>query len=103
STGKTFANDLFINANGDYLIGGGFTGSFDINEYPVTGDTLQNFFIIKMNANQDVLWFEKSIWISSTYGDEEAHLDELVETASGKIYAAITFSTSSSRCASSSP
>src|ERR1035437_2334398 len=88
---KTFANDLFINANGDYLIGGGFTGTFDMNGYSITGDTLQNFFIVKTDNNQNVLWSEKSTWVTTTYGDEISRVEELVETTSGKVYAKIIF------------
>jgi len=89
SPNKTFANDLFINANGDYLVGGGFTGTFDINGYSIAGDTLQNLFIVKTDSNQSVLWSEKSTWINPG-GD--AWVNEVVETSSGKIYATIIVS-----------
>jgi hypothetical protein len=84
----TTANDLFINSNGDYLIGGSFIGTFSINGYSISGDTIRNLFIIKMDKTQNVIWFEKSTNRTSM---DVAQVDELVETTSGKIYATITF------------
>jgi len=82
---ETSANDLYINANGEYLIGGGYKGNFSVNGTLITGDTLSNFLILKTDPNQNVLWWETNGYVSGAGG--WASIDELVETASGNICA----------------
>jgi hypothetical protein len=84
-TAKVTANDLYINANGEYLIGGGYTGSFNINGTLINGDTLSNFLILKTDANQNVLWWETNGYVPGAEGS--AFISELVETGSGNICA----------------
>jgi hypothetical protein len=87
SASDTYVNDLFINGRGEYLLAGGFRGSFDMNGREISGDHLNRFFLIKTDARQQVLWSEVNSFASAT---GEAWMDEIVETSSGTIYA--TFS-----------
>ncbi len=87
STSRTFANDLFINPFGCYLIGGGFTGTFDVNGDLVSGSSTLNAFMIKTDATEHLLFAEKST-IYTPSG--EAFINEVEETPSGFIYATIT-------------
>jgi hypothetical protein len=84
-TSEVRANDIFINANGEYLIGGGYKGSFNINGTLIAGDTLSNFFIIKTDASQNVLWWETNGYVPGAEGS--TWIDELVETSSGNVCA----------------
>jgi hypothetical protein len=84
-TAKVTANDLYINANGEYLIGGGYTGNFKINGTLITGDTLYNFLILKTDPNQNVLWWETNGYVPGAEGS--ASVTEIVETGSGNICA----------------
>ncbi len=89
STTRTFACDLFINLTGEYLIGGGFTGAFDINGDSIAGDSFFNAFILKTDENQNLIWAEKSTMYTSS---GESYVKELEETTSGNIYATIVTS-----------
>jgi hypothetical protein len=82
---ETVANDIYINANGEYLIGGGYRGNFSVNGTLITGDTLFNFLILKTDPNQNVLWWEKSGYVSGAEG--WTSINEIVETSSGNICA----------------
>lgn len=89
SATETVANDLFINNAGEYLIGGRFKDNFAINGTSIVkSDTLVNFFMIKTDANQNVIWWETNTY-TTTGG--WAEMNELVETNSGLIYAIYTF------------
>jgi hypothetical protein len=82
---ETIANDIFINNNGDYLIGGGYKGNFNMNGTLITGDTVTQFFMIKTDPNQNVLWWETNGYVSGAKGSTS--IVELLETASGNICA----------------
>ncbi len=86
STSETYAKDLCITAAGDFLVGGAFKGNFDVNGTWINGDTLLNFFILKTDSNQNLLWSERGQMYTAS---GESYVKEVVETASGKIYAMI--------------
>jgi hypothetical protein len=83
NTGEVSANDLFINSSGEYLIGGSYKGSFNMNGTLITGDTVFNFFVVKTNPSQNVLWWEANGYVPGAKGS--TWIDELVETNSGNI------------------
>lgn len=85
---ETAANDLFINANGEYLVGGRFKDDFSMNGTVISkSDTLVNFFMLKTDANQNVLWWETNAYTTGGW----AEVNELVETNSGLVYVIYTF------------
>ncbi len=86
STTTTFVSDLYITPAGDYIIGGGIKDSFNVNGLTITGDSLVNIFILKMDALHNPIWCEKSTMYTASGG---SWLQEVVETASGKMYASI--------------
>jgi hypothetical protein len=79
------ANDIFINSKGEYLIGGGYKGNFNMNGTLIFGDTLYNFFVIKTDPNQNVLWWETNGYVPGAAGSTS--ITELVETSSGNVCA----------------
>lgn len=86
STRDVFLRDLFITKNEDYIIGGGYTGNFEFNGTKFPGDTLFNFFVLKMDRHHAVLWEEHS-----TNKMGEAWIDEAVEGESGNLVVTLTF------------
>ncbi|MCE3280229.1 MAG: hypothetical protein K0S44_2420 [Bacteroidetes bacterium] len=85
-TEETYANSISITSTGDYLIGGGFKGSFEMNGDTIQGDTFTNAFIIKADSLGNIVWAETTDFY---VGGGEAWVDEVLETSSGKLYAII--------------
>lgn len=88
SNGTTFGNDLFISANGDYLVSGEFKGSFNINGQLISSnDTVIVGFLVRLNANKNVVWYEVAGFYTGGYNSS---IGEVVETTSGKYYMTVT-------------
>jgi hypothetical protein len=86
SSDITFANSIFINPSGDYLIGGASTLSFDVNGYMINGDSLETYFLLKTDASFNVLWAHKGIMNTGN-----SAIDDIVETSSGNYFVVFRF------------
>jgi hypothetical protein len=88
SSETTFASDIFICSNGDYLVCGGFKGNFNINSYQVVStETVSIGFFARLNNQQQVLWLDTAAFYT---GGEQSFIEECVETTNGNYYISIT-------------